>query len=524
MSRKPISMRKIKEVLRLKWECSLTDRQIADSCKIGRTTVQEYVSRARAANLTFQHVQNMSEDDLEQNLFPGVPQPCRNRPSPNWDSIHVERKKPGVTLMLLWEEYRQAHPDGYSYSQFCDSYKRYSDTLEVTLRQSHKAGDKLFLDYSGKRIEVVDPKTGEVRAAEIFVAVLGASNYTYAEATWSQTLRDWIGSHVQALEYFGGVPACLVPDNLKSGVSKPWYYDPDINPTYMQFAEHYGTAVLPARSRKPRDKAKVEAGVLLVQRWILACLRHRRFFSLGELNTAIWQLLEKLNHRPFKKMPGSRRSLFESIDKPALRPLPTQAYEYAEWKHATVNIDYHVVAEQHYYSVPYSLARKQVEVRVTATCVEIFHRGTRVASHMRSCYKGQHSTIQEHMPPQHAFVQWSPERFLRWAEKCGPQVVSVVEGILKRRHYPEQGYREILGILRLAEKLGKERLNAACSRAMHFGSPRYKTVATILKNNQDRLPLPDTCIETPLPEHDNVRGPDHYNQLVGGSDASATSH
>lgn len=524
MSRKAISMRKIKEVLRLKWECKLSNRQIAESIKIGRTTVHDYINRVRAANLTYQQVLEISDEQLEARLFRFPDKSRQKYPVPDWSKVHIELKKTGVTLHLLWEEYKQENPCGYSYSQFCALYRAYARSLEVTMRQSYKAGDKLFVDYSGKGIEVVNPRTGEIRRAEIFVGVLGASNYTFAEATWNQSLKDWIGSHVRAFEYFGGVPACIVPDNLKSGVSKPWYYDPDLNPTYQQLAEHYGTAVLPTRSRKPRDKAKVEGGVLIVQRWILACLRHRRFFSLEELNQAIRQLLEKLNDRPFRKMPGSRRTLFEATDLPALKPLPTQPYEYAEWKKATVNIDYHVEVDHHYYSVPYQLVRKPVEVRISATGVEIFHRGTRVASHLRSVHRGHHSTIKEHMPAQHAFMQWRPERILEWAEKCGLNVKRIVEAVLRRREYPEQGYREALGIINLGRKLGNPRLDAACARAMYFGSPRYKTVANILTNNQDQLPLPTSGPPSALPAHENVRGPDYYRHLSGGTNASSTNH
>lgn len=526
MSRKPISMRKIKEILRLKWECHLGDRQIAQSCNVGRTTVQEYLSRARAARLSWEIARDLNEEELDKRLFPGRGPSAPNRPSPDWSYIYKERKKPGVTLQLLWEEYRGNFPNGYSYSQFCDLFQEFVRALPVTMRQTHKAGEKLFIDYSGKKPEVVIRETGEIRQAELFVAVLGASDYTFAEATWTQSLPDWIASHVRALHYFGGVPALLVPDNLKSGITRASYYDPDINPTYSQFAQHYGMAVLPARVRKPRDKAKVENGVLIVQRWILACLRNRRFFSLEELNEAIEKLLAKLNERPFKKLPGSRKQLFESLEKPALRPLPVQSYEYAEWKRATVNIDYHVEAQHHYYSVPWQIARQRVEVRITGKTVEIFHRGTRVASHVRSFHHGMHSTVSEHMPPHHQFSQWTPQRLIKWGQKCGISVAKMVETILNGREHPEQGFRACLGILRLAEKIGNERLNAACARALFYGSPRYKTVVSILENNQDRLPLPEQHPEKPCPSHENIRGPQYYasSETGGQNDASTTNH
>lgn len=522
MSRKPISMRKIKDVLRLKFENALSDRQIAEICHIGRTTVQEYLSRARAAQLSLDQIRTLSESEVEHLLFPGKSKSLVAQPCPDWGEIHLERKKPGVTLQLLWEEYRAQHPDGYGYSRFCDLYQNHTKNTEVTMRQNHKAGDKMFVDYSGKKIEIIHPTTGEIREVEIFVAVLGASNYTYAESTMSQTIPDWIGSHVRALNYFQGVPALIVPDNLKSGVTKPWYYDPDINPTYAHFAEYYGTAVLPTRTRKPRDKAKVEAGVLLVQRWILARLRHRRFFSLGELNTAIKELLEQLNQRPFRKIQGSRKILFENLEKPALRPLPLLNYEYAEWKKATVNIDYHVEFDHHYYSVPYQRAHQKVEVRATGQTVEIYEQGQRIASHPRSREKGKHSTISEHMPPNHQFGQWTPQRLIDWARKYGEAVVTVIETIMTGKEHPEQGFRACLGILRLEKKVGGNRLNAACKRAVFFGSPRYRTVHNILENNQDHISLPEKNLEQTIPNHTNIRGPEYYQG--GQKHASTPNH
>lgn len=523
MSRKPISMRKIKEVLRLKLVFKFSDRKIAQSCNMGRTTVQEYLSRARVGQITWEKARDLSEEELEKLLFPGNPPSPLNRPGPDWAELHIERKKPGVTLQLLWEEYRAKNPDGYGYSQFCDLYQKYARTLPVTMRQNHKAGDKLFIDYSGKKVEIVLPETGQIREAEIFVAVLGASNYTYAEATWTQTLPDWIGAHVRALTYFDGVPALLVPDNLKSGVTRASFYDPDINHTYAQFAQYYGTAVLPARARKPRDKPKVENGVLIVQRWILACLRNRRFFSLEELNEAIGNLLVKLNQRSFKKMPGSRKTVFEALEKPVLRPLPVIPYEYAEWKRARVNIDYHVEVEHHYYSVPYQLVHQKVDLRISARTVEIFHRGKRVASHAISFYKGKHSTTPEHRPANHKFVEWNPQRFISWAQKCGDSVSKVIETILNGREHPEQGFRACLGVLRFSAKVGNERLNAACTRALAFGSPRYKTVASILEKNQDCLPLPEKQTEKPCPPHSNIRGPEYYNSPKEGEEKDAST-
>ena len=513
MSRKPISMRKIKEILRLNLECCLSERQIASSCKVARTTVQDYLSRARAIQLTWQQVCEMPEDVLEQKLFPVKTPTNLSHSRPDWATLHLELKRPDVTLQLLWEEYLVQNPSGYCYSQFCHLYRQFSRTTDVTMRHVHKFGDKLFVDYSGKTAEVIDQATGEIRYAQIFVAVLGASNYTYAEATWTQQIPDWVGSHVRAFKFFGGVPSLVVPDNLKSGVTKPWFYEPDINPTYADLARHYNLAVLPAKAYKPRYKAKVECGVLIVQRWILACLRHRRIFSLVELNIAIQELLEKLNQRPFKKLQGSRKSLFESLEKPALKPLPADDYELAEWKKASVNIDYHVEFRHRYYSVPYKLARQSVELRATASTIEIFHRGNRVASHMRDSTNGAYSTLDEHMPPKHKFCQWNAERFIGWAEKYGPSVMAVIKVLLNSRIHPEQAFRACLGILKQADKVGKDRLNAACERALHFGSPTCKTVINILMNNQDRLLLPEKLEETPVADHCNIRGPKYYQNI-----------
>ena len=345
-------------------------------------------------------------------MFPSPPAvPADTRVVPDWAAVHRELRRPGVTLMLLWEEYRAAHPEGFGYSWFCKRYEDWSGSLDVVMRQTHRAGEKLFVDDAGHTVEVVDPASGEIRTAQIFVAVLGASNYTYAEATWSQGLSDWIGSHVRAFAYFDGVPAILVPDNLRSGVSKAHRYEPDLNPTYLELANHYGLAVVPARVRKPRDKAKAETGVQIVERWILAALRHRSFFSLSELNTAIAALLERLNQRPFKKLPGSRRTAFETIDRPALRPLPLTPYVYATWKRVRVNIDYHVEVDGHYYSVPYTLVKQALDVRLTEHTVECFHQRRRIASHVRSPLKGRHTTVAEHMPKAHRkFAEETPER------------------------------------------------------------------------------------------------------------------
>ncbi|MEN7974046.1 MAG: IS21 family transposase, partial [Verrucomicrobiota bacterium] len=370
----------------------------------------------------------------------------------------------------------------------------------------------LFVDYAGQTAEVVDRSTGEVRCAQVFVAVLGASSYTFAEATWSQQLPDWIGSHVRAFEFFGGVPGVIVPDNLKSGVTKAHRYEPDLNPTYLDLANHYGTAVMPARVRRPKDKGKAESGVQLVERWILAALRNRTFFSLRELNQAISTLLVQLNDRPFKKLPGCRREAFESLDKPALQALPLPPYEFAEWKKARVHIDYHVEVDGHYYSVPHSLVKKQLDVRFSATTVECFHKDERVASHVRSALKGRHTSVAEHMPKSHReYAEWTPQRLIRWAEKTGPATAGVIQQILQRRNYPQQGFRSCLGIMRLTQGYGNERLEAACRRALTLGALSYKSIESILKKGLDRLSPPLQQELDLSVDHDNIRGADYYH-------------
>jgi len=518
MSTKRLSMRKVKEVLRLKWECGLSNRQIAKSCSIGRATVAEYLRRAKEAGLCWPLPSGLDEAKLEKLLFPPPPSvPLEFRPVPDWTEVHRELKRKGVTLFLLWQEYKEAHPEGYQYSSFCKQYQAWTGKLDLIMRQDHRAGEKLFVDYAGQTVPVVDSTTGEIRQAQIFVAVLGASNYTYAEATWSQSLPDWIGSHTRTFQFFGGVPEVVIPDNLKTGVTKASRYEPDLNPSYQEMATHYSCAVIPTRVRKPRDKAKVEAGVQVVERWILARLRNVTFFSLTELNTAIQKLIKKLNGRPFKKLPGSRQSLFDSLDKPALKPLPAQPYVYAEWKKARVHIDYHIEVEGHYYSVPYQLVKHQVEVRITRQIVEIFHKGRRVASHRRSKEKGYHTTLTEHMPKAHQrYAEWTPERLIRWAAKNGIATAQLVENILGSRPHPQQGFRSCLGIMRLGKEYGQERLEAACARALAIGGTSFKSIQAILKAGLDRRALLEQHRETPAIHHSNIRGPQYYNSMKGG--------
>lgn len=509
-------MRKIREVLRLKHDHELKARAIAVSCSIGRSTVCEYLQRAATAGLSWPLPEYLDDEALELLLFPPVAYvPACERPLPDWGYIHKELRRKSVTRFLLWQEYKSANPTGLQYTQFCDRYLKWRGRQDPVMRQVHKAGEKLFVDYAGQTVPVTDRLTGEVVFAEVFVAVLGASSHTYCEATWSQGLPDWIASHIRAFEFIGGVPEVLVPDNLKAGVTSPHLYEPDLNPTYQDMAVHYGVAVVPARVRRPQDKAKVESGVQVAERWILARLRNRTFFSLAELNQAIAELLVELNNRPFQKLEGCRRSMFEAVDKDALKPLPLHRYQYAEWKKVRVHIDYHVQVDKHYYSVPYQLVKEELDVRMTAETVEMFRKNKRVASHVRSRKKGGFTTLSEHMPPSHQhYAKWTPERLVRWADETGGKTAGVITAILAGRPVPQQGFRACLGIMSLGKSFGKERLEAACARALALGTTSYKSIQSILKTGLDSQPLPvktDKQLELPI-DHDNIRGPDYYHK------------
>ncbi|MBU0985505.1 MAG: IS21 family transposase [candidate division Zixibacteria bacterium] len=509
-------MRKIREVLRLKHVHKASERCIATSCSVGRTAVAEYLRRAAVAGLSWPLPDNLDDEQLEQLLFPLAPEvPADQRPLPDWDYVHKELRRKGVTRFLLWQEYKSCSPTGLGYTQFCDRYLQWRGRQDPVMRQVHKAGEKLFVDYAGHTVPVTDRRTGEVCFAEIFVAVLGASSYLYCEATWSQGLPDWIASHIRAFEFFGGVPEVLVPDNLKSGVTSPHLYEPDLNPTYQDMAVHYGVAVVPARVRRPQDKAKAESGVQVAERWILARLRNRTFFSLAGLNQAIGELLTKLNLQPFQKLDGCRRSMFEAVDAAALKPLAACRYQYAEWKKVRVHIDYHVQVDKHYYSVPYQLVKEELDVRLTAETIELFRKNKRVASHVRSRKKGGFTTLSEHMPASHRhYAKWTPERLVRWAEETGGQTGGVITAILAGRPVPQQGFRACLGIMSLGKSYGKERLEAACARALALGTTSYKSIQSILKTGLDSQPLADqTAKQMALPiDHDNIRGPGYYHE------------
>lgn len=516
-------MRKAKEVLRLRFELGLGQRQIARSCGMGLGTVHEYLQRATAAGISWPLPEGWDEEELEAKLFGDAvvsePKSQPQRPQPDWKAIHEQlQQHRHLTLQLVWEEYRQANPEGYRYSWFCERYHQWRRKLDVVLRQEHNAGDRMFVDWAGATIAIHDRATGEARPASLFVAVLGASCYTYAEATRDQQLEAWIQAHIHALEFFGGVPRLAVPDNTKTAVSKACRYDPDLNPTYQEFAMHYGMGVVPARPYKPRDKAKVENGVLVVERWIVAALRHRKFFSLSELNQAIRELLVRVNERPFRKRDGSRASLFQSLEKPALRPLPGQRFDMSLWTRAKVNIDYHVAFDENFYSVPYTLVQQVVEVRSTPTTVEIFHKGNRVASHPRRRGSSHAVTIHAHRPKSHqAHLAWPPSRIVSWARSIGSNTAQLVEKILHDKPHPEMGYRSCLGVIRLAEEYSAPRMEAAAQRALLAGACRYQSVKSILEKSLDTVPLDSSQpVSQPL-THDNVRGADYFEQ---GGDSS----
>lgn len=505
-------MRKIKEVLRLKYENQLSDRMIARACSLGRTTVQEYILRFETAKLGWPLPEALSEAALEKRLFPGNASEDKTRLPLDYVYLVQELARQDMTKEVLWSEYKQAEPEGYGYSRFCELLREYQKGLKYSLRQDYKAGEKTFLDF-GDGLCLVDGQTGERISTNLFVMTWGVSNYTFARAVLHQDLPTWIGVNVAALNFFGVCPKVQVPDNLKSAVSKPCYYEPEINPTFMEFSRHYGTLIMPARPGKPKDKAKVENAVKLAKRWILARLRNRIFTSLSDMNEAIAELLERFNRKLMKKIGKSRLELFETLDKPHALPLPATAYEYSDWKPVKAGPDYHIEYEQHYYSVPYTLIRKQLEVRATGTVVEILHRGERIASHARSYQKYAYTTVMEHRPPAHQkYLEWTPERILTWAQKSGDAVGELVETIMQRREFPEQAYRSCLGIIRLAKHFSAERLNAACSRALSYRILTYRGVKSILVKKLDQLQTEEA--QQPSRSHENIRGADYYGKEV----------
>ena len=510
-AKRKLTMRHLRQLLRLDHE-GLSDREIGRTIGVARSTIQDSLKRANAAEIAWPLSSDLTDEVLEKRLFarPSITAGVRRRSEPDWAALARELKRPGVNLMVLWEEYREVEPDGYGYSRFCDLFREFARRLSPVMRQHHTAGDKVFVDYSGKKIAIVDQTTGEVREAEIFLGVLGASNYCYAEATWTQTLPDWIGVHVRMFRFFNGAPRLLIPDNLKSGVHKASFYDPEINRSYGMMAAHYGVGVLPARPKKPKDKAKVEAGVRFAQSYILGRLRHQTFFSLAECNTAIMTSLDRMNGRVMRRLGVSRKELLETVERPALRPLPADEYEFAEWKMMRVNIDYHIEFDSFFYSVPHALIHQQVDVRGASRTVEVFHRGQRVAAHQRRYGGRRHGTDPDHMPSSHRrYAEWTPERFRRWARTIGPDTEGLIVAILANRPHPEQGFRTCLGVLRLYREIDPARVERVSARAVAIGALTYKSIASILAHKLDRLE-PSTEQAATI-DHPNVRGKDYFH-------------
>jgi len=506
-----ISMRKISEILRQRYDLKLSYREIARSQHVSTSTVSEYLWRAKLAGINGRLPDGITEQELYNLLYLPVEQTVTKRTQPDWDMIHQELRRKGMTLRLLWREYRDQYADGLGYTQYCKLYRRHVKIISPVMRQVHKAGEKIFVDYAGMTMPWLDPETGEIHEAQIFVGCLGASQFMFLEATATQQLPDWIQSHVRMLEYFGGVSEIVVPDNLKSGVTKTHRYDPDININYQHIGEHYGFAIVPARVREPKDKAKVENAVGIIERQILASMRHMTFTSIAEINAAIKPRLLALNEQPFQKIKASRLSLFEKIDKPALKPLPSEKYHYAKWEKAKIHIDYHFIFDDHYYSVSYKYIHHEVEIRATAKIVECFYQQKRIASHVRNYQRHQYTTLKEHMPPSHrAHAEYSLERIKRWANKIGKNTAQFIDHVIISRAFPQQAYRSCLGLLRLGSRYGEDRLEKACAIAYQAGATRYKQVELILKNKADVFSH-SRAVNTPIIEsHENIRGSDYY--------------
>lgn len=514
MAMKRIAMRKIRDVLRLRLQAGLSYRQIQASTKVSTGACQQLVTKAEGLGLSWPLPDELNDERLAALFYPkSDTQTSQRYVVPNWADIHQELKRKGVTKQLLWEEYTHQHPNRcYSYSQFCERYRCWFGLQKRSMRQHHRAGEKCFIDYCGPTLPIICRYTGEVQPAAVFVGVLGASNYTYAEATWTQALPDWLGSHVRMFEFFGGTPDMLVPDNLRSGVNKACRYEPELNPCYQQLASHYQVAVMPARPYKPKDKAKAEVGVQVVERWIMARLRHHSFFSLAEANQCIRALLNELNKKPFKQLPGNRLEAFQKLDQPQLRPLPKLPYEFVDIKSVKVNIDYHVSYQKHLYSVPHQYVGETLELHASDTLVSVYFKQRQVASHPRSRRAGT-TTQAAHMPERHRKQhQWSPGRLKNWAKDIGPDVLYWVTTQLQSRQHPEQAYRVCLGLLNLSRQYPAHRLERACQIARQQQLWKLKQVKSLLQSNLDRLPDPMDASNTPLPQdHENIRGPKSFH-------------
>lgn len=508
-------MRKIRDCLRLYFEAGMSQSQIARTLQVGRGTFQSYLYRFTKANLEWSSASALSDDELESILFKNKAAIAKTtsreqRPLPDFKYIHKEKKRPGVTLQLLWEEYIANYPDGLRRSQFCWYYQQWLKNQKGTMRQSHKGGEKVFVDYSGKKPELIDLTTGEIRTVELFVMCWGASDYIYAEAHESQDLENWTMAHVRAFEYFGCVPRLTVIDNLKSGVDKACRYDPDVNKTYQELSQHYGFGVLPARPYAPKDKAKVENGVLIVQRWILARLRNRQFFSLHDLNNAIRNLLDECNNKRFQKMPHTRKELFLDIDKPNALSLPTERYEFCEWKYPTISPDYHVAVDNRYYSVPWEYYGKKISVRLLKKSVEIYEGRKRIAVHHRLIKPYTFSTENDHLPQKYQkYAWWTLETIMKRASTVGPSTQKLIDKIIKSKTHPLMGYRPAQGILRLENTYGQKRLESACEMALDLGLIRVRQISDILKNGRDTI---EKDIGQTVKNEQNVRGQQYYQQ------------
>lgn len=510
-----LTMHTTREILRLRHQLGLSARQVARALSLSHSTVLLYLKRAEEAGVSWPIPEELDDDALARRLGVAPNDPTTSRPRPDVDDVLHELRKKHVTMHLLWLEYRQIHPDGYGYTRFCHFVNEARHRADPTLRLTHKAGEKLFTDFAGDTIPVVDKETGEITPAYLFVAAMGASNHTYAHAVSDMQEPRWIGLHVLAFEFLSGVPAMVVCDNTRTAVTKADRYEPVLHPLFSDMAEHYGTVVLPARAVKPRDKAKVESAVLIAERWILAALRNRTFFSLQEVNEAIEPLLSELNRRPLQRQKVSRRDLFEELDRPALKPLPPTRYTFEIWKTAKVGIDYHVLLEKHFYSVPYQLVGEQIEARLSPTLVEILHKGKRIASHIRSYKEGGCTTDPAHRPKSHqAHLEWTPSRMIRWAQsQVGENTGALVQGILERKKHPEAGYRSCLGIISLSKKYPKERMEAAAQRLLVANAYSYQSLKTVLASGLDRAPLSSEAPATPIVSvHANIRGRNYYQQ------------
>jgi|CXWL01.1.fsa_nt_gi transposase len=502
-------MRKIKEILRLKYEAKLTERQIARGACCSRWAVRSCVRQAEATGVSWPLPQGLDEEALEALLYSPRPSTARF-PLPDFDAIRDSLSThKGMTRLLAWEEYRRAQPSGMQYSAFCDRFRAWLKTQDLALRLAHEPGSALYVDYAGETAYITDRETGAKRVVKIFVAVLGYSNLIYAEATAGETTADWISAQVRALEYCGGVPGKIVPDNPKALVTRTSRYEPDLNPSYQDFAVHYSVAIVPARVREPRDKAKVETGVQIAERFILAPLRNQTFFSPAEFNAAIRVRVDALNDKPFQKLPGSRRSRFEEAERAALRPLPARPYAFAVWKKTKVHLDYHVEVERHYYSVPHAHAGKTVDIRLAERTIEVFLRGKVVAAHVRSRVAGEATTTAAHRPERHqGMIDLSHEKLLSRAEKIGPATAEMVGAQLHQRNHPDQVLRISLGILRLANDYTPEALETASIRALEVNVFSYRALQGFL-----RAPRPETPAPPPRIEHENIRGAQYFEVL-----------